>query len=67
MCRNLNCRNMIFLNTPCYRDTKYKGHVTVTMSNIEEDLCTGDYNVNNIDNKASQTRWEVPVYKSVSK
>ena len=54
-------------NTPCYRDTKYKGHVTVTMSNIEEDLCTGDYNVNNIDNKASQTRWEVPVYKSVSK
>jgi hypothetical protein len=37
------------------------------MSNIEEDLGTGDYYVNNIDNKESQTRWEAPVYKSVSK
>ena len=51
MCRSLNFLNMISLNAPCYRDTKYKGHVTVTMSYIEEDLSYGDYNMNNIDNK----------------
>jgi hypothetical protein len=37
------------------------------MSHIEEDLGSGDYYVHNIDNKESQTRWEVPVYKSISK
>ena len=65
MCRNLNFLNMISLNAPGYRDTKYKGHVTVIVSNIEEDLCAGDHNVDNTDNNASQTRWEVPVYNSV--
>ena len=37
-----------------YADTKYKGHVTVNMSHIEEDLGNGGNYVHNIGHKEAQ-------------